>query len=73
MKQSTYFPVYPKRKHGSHKSMNNYMYIWYNKNTKDINLHSHMSKIFYETLSVILKMLPINEIFGLNIFFIIQE
>ena len=27
-----------------------------------------MSKIFYETLSVILKMLPINEIFGLNIF-----
>ena len=43
------------------------MYIWYNKNTKDINLHLHMSKMFYETLSVILKMLPISEIFGLNI------
>ena len=49
------------------------MYIWNNKNTKDINLHSHMSKIFYETLLVIFKMLPINEIFGLNIFFIIEE
>ena len=42
------------------------MYIWNNKNTKDINLHSHMSKIFY--LSFILKMLPIKEIFGLNSF-----
>ena len=32
-----------------------------------------MSKICQETLSVILKMLPINEIFDLNIFFIIEE
>ena len=49
------------------------MYIWNNKNTLDIILHSHMSKIFYETLSVVLKMLPINEIFGLNILSIIEE
>ena len=56
-----------------HKNMSNYIYIWKNKNTKDINLHSHMSKICQETLSVILKMLPINEIFDLNIFFIIEE
>ena len=48
------------------------MHIWNNKNTKDINLHSHMSKIFYKNLSVILKMVPINEIFGL-IFFIVEE
>ena len=43
------------------------MYIWNNKNTKDINWHLHIGKIFYEILSVILKVLPINEIFGLNI------
>ena len=61
------------RNHGSHKNINNYMYISNNNNTKDINLHSHMSKIFYETLSVIKKMLPINEIFGLNNFYIIEE
>ena len=42
------------------------MHIGKNKNTKDLNLHSHMSTIFYETLSVILKVLPINEIFDLT-------
>ena len=45
--------------------------MYNNKNTKDVNLHSHMSKIFYETLSVFLRMLPIKEIFGL-FFFIIE-
>ena len=43
------------------------MYIWNNKILKT-SIYILMSKIFYETLSVILQMLPINEIFGLNIF-----